>query len=81
MVDAVEELRNLGKRPGPHNKDQARGKPAEWCTQQEEVFPLLLAAFDKYSASSREVRAYVDNFTDERDQREVDSTLKKYGKH
>jgi hypothetical protein len=81
MVDAVEELHNLGKRPGPHSSYQARGKPADWCKELKEVFPLLLSAFDKFSESSREVRAYVDTFSDERDQREVESTLKKYGKH
>jgi len=54
MVDAVEELRKLGQRPGPHSLLQARGKPEEWCKELKEVFPLLMAAFDKYSDSNRE---------------------------
>ncbi|MGC4087571.1 MAG: DUF3829 domain-containing protein [Polyangiaceae bacterium] len=81
MVDAAEELRNIGKRPGPHNEYQARGKPEAWCKELKEAFPLLVAAFDKYGEANREVRDYVDDFTDERDQRELETTLKKYGKH
>ena len=81
MVDAVQELRKIGERPGPHNEYQAKGTPGEWCQQLKAVFPLLLAAFDKYEDGNREVRAYVDTFTDERDLRELDSTQKKYGKH
>jgi hypothetical protein len=81
MVDASEELRNIGKRPGPHSEYQARGKPGEWCKQLKETFPLMVAIFDKYAEGNREVRTYVDNFTDERDRRELETTLKKYGKH
>lgn len=79
MVDAVEELHNLGRGPGPYNSYQ--GKDGSWCKRLKEVFPQLLAIFQKYSAGEAEVRACVDRFTDERDERDAQAALKKYGKN
>ena len=82
MVDAVEEVRNVEKRPGPHSSYQPGGGKSEaWCTKLKEVYPLLMASFDKYAEGNHELRAYVDTFTDERDQRDSEAVLKKYGKH
>jgi len=80
MVDAVQELWNLGKEPGPHGPPE-RGPNDEWCKRLKAVFPRYMASFDKYIEGSHEVGAYVDAFTDDRDVREVDAMLKKYGKH
>lgn len=81
MVDAVEELRNIGKEGGPYNEYQGKSEPGSWCKKLKSTFPRLVAIFDKYSEAEREVRAYVDTFTDERDLREAQTTQKKYGKH
>jgi len=81
MVDAIEELRKIGVEPGPHTEEQGRSEPGSWCKKLKETYPRLLAPFDKFKQGEREVRAYVDNFTDERDQRAVQDTLKKYGNH
>jgi hypothetical protein len=80
MVDAVQELWNLGKESGPHGPPP-RGPNDEWCKRLKSVFPRYMAAFDKYEEGSREVSAYVEAFTDDRDVREVDAMLKKFGKH
>jgi hypothetical protein len=80
MVDAVEGLWKLGKEPGPHSLLQAK-TPDEWCKRLKEVFPRYVALFDQYAAGNRELSAFVDTFTEDRDLREVDAALKKYGKH
>jgi len=79
MVDAVEELHDLGRGPGPYNSYQ--GKDGSWCKRLKEVFPQVLAIFQKYSASEAEVRAHVERFTDERDERDAQAALKKYGRN
>jgi hypothetical protein len=80
MVEAVEELRNIGKEPGPYNEYQGKSKPGSWCKKLKETYPRLVTIFDKFHRAEREVRAYVDTFTDERDLREIQTTSKKYGK-
>src|SRR5258706_407412 len=72
------------KAPGPAQKKAGpppSGPNDEWCKRLKEVFPRYMAAFDKYAESSREVGAYVEAFTDDRDVREVDAMQKKFGKH
>jgi hypothetical protein len=81
MVDAIEELRKIGKEDGPHTEYQGRSEPGSWCKKLKATFPRLLVTFDKFHEGEREVRAYVENFTDERDERSVQDTLKKYGNH
>ncbi len=81
MVDAVEELRNIGKEPGPCTEYQGRSQPGSWCRRLKESYPRMLAIFEKYNQGEREVRAYIDNFTDERDLRVTETSLKKHGKH
>jgi Protein of unknown function (DUF3829) len=80
MVDAVEALWNLGREPGPHSLLQAK-TPDEWCKRIKEVFPRYVALFDQYTTGNRELSAYVDSFTEDRDRREIDAALKKYGQH
>lgn len=80
MVDAVEGLWNLGQESGPHSLLQAKN-PDEWCKRIKSVFPRYVALFDQYTTANRELGAYVDSFTEDRDLREIDSALKKYGKH
>lgn len=80
MIDAVEALDNLGREPGPHSARQSKD-PAEWCKRIKEVFPRYVALFDQYIVAHRELAAYVDAFTEDRDLREIDASLKKYGKH
>jgi len=81
MVDAVEELRKIGNEDGPHSEAQGRSEPGSWCKKLKETYPRLLVTFDKFHEGEHEVRAYVDKFTDERDERAVQETLKKYGDH
>jgi len=81
MVDALQELREIGQEPGPYTEYQGRSQPGAFCKKLKDAYPRMRAIFDKYKQGEREVRVYVDNFTDERDLREAQSTLKKYGKH
>lgn len=48
MVDAVEELRNLGKEPGAHTEYQGRSEPGSWCKKLKETYPRMLVIFDKF---------------------------------
>jgi len=81
MVEALQDLRNIGSEPGPYTEYQGRSEPGAWCKKLKDAYPRMLAIFDKYKKGERDVREYVDNFTDERDLRKVQTTLKKYGKH
>jgi len=78
MVEALEALRK------PAEKDVFTftnpALKAEKCKRSKELFPILLANWNQYSQGYEVMRPFVDKFTDERDQREIESTAKKYGK-
>jgi tetratricopeptide (TPR) repeat protein len=66
----AEEALAYGKKNGP-----------ERCEKVQKAHAQLMSAWHKYFEGLEKLEPYVEAFTDERDQREVDSTLKKYGRH
>jgi hypothetical protein len=78
MIEALEALRT------PAEKDVYTftnpSLKAEKCKRSKELFPILLANWNQYAQGHDVMRAFVDKFTDERDQREIETTAKKYGK-
>jgi hypothetical protein len=78
MVEALEDLRKPTEEGAPYffRKDLEKSR----CAKTKELFPILMAGWNKYAEGYEALREFVDKFTDERDAREVESTAKKYGK-
>jgi hypothetical protein len=54
---------------------------ADRCSKLKELHPLLMAGWHKYIEGLDALEPYVETYTDDRDRRDVETTLKKYGKH
>jgi|GEM_PF-1722094 len=78
MVEALEALRKPAENDAPTFSNPSL--KAEKCQRAKELFPVLLANWNQYAEGSEVMRAFVDKFTDERDLREIETTVKKYGK-
>lgn len=78
MLDAVEALYK------PENEAseyyfQSKFKQ-DSCKRGQELHKDLMAGWTKYMRAEQALRVYLDKFTDERDQKELVDTQKKYGK-
>jgi hypothetical protein len=78
MLDAVEALYK------PENEAseyyfQSKFKQDN-CKRGQELHKELMAGWTKYMRAEQTLRAYLDKYTDERDQKELGETQKKYGK-
>jgi Protein of unknown function (DUF3829) len=50
------------------------------CKRGDELHPLLMSGWTKYIQAERQVRAFLDKYTDERDAADLTIVQKKYGK-
>ncbi len=78
MVEALEALRKPAEQDS--RTFSSPDLKTERCKRAKELFPVLSANWDQYAQGHDVMRAFVDKFTDERDQREIETTAKKYGK-
>jgi ElaB/YqjD/DUF883 family membrane-anchored ribosome-binding protein len=80
MVEALDELQ---KPTSDANEILAyrNKKNPDRCAKIKAVHPLLMAGWHKYLDGLAALDPYVEQFADDRDRREVETTLKKYGKH
>ncbi len=80
MVQALDDLQKPTSDADEVLAYSNKNKP-DRCSKLKDLHPLLMAGWHKYIDGLNSLEPYVETFTDDRDRREVETTLKKYGKH
>ena len=80
MVQALDELQKPTSDADEVLAYRNKNKP-DRCGKLKELHPLLMAGWHKYVEGLVALEPYIETYTDDRDRRDVETTLKKYGKH
>ena len=80
MVQALDDLQKPTSDADEVLAYRNKSKP-DRCGKLKELHPLLMDGWHKYVEGLEALEPYVETYTDDRDRRDVETTLKKYGKH
>jgi hypothetical protein len=80
MVQALEELQKTTSDANEVLAYRNKDNP-DRCTKLKALHPVLLSGWNKYIEGLEAIEPFIETFTDNRDEYDVQAAAKKYGKH